>query len=868
MLKCSNVIRGAINLKRACHSQRKLRPQLAKQDTSDALTDLHGRYHSYLRISLTEKCNLRCSYCMPEEGVSLTPGQKLLTTQEILSLARLFVDEGVRKIRLTGGEPTIRKDLPEIISGLKGIPKLETVTMTTNGIVLKTRLSALKDAGLDGLNISLDTLIPAKFEFLTRRPGWKKVMEGIETALSLGYSPVKLNVVAMRGVNCDEIVDFVTFTKEKNVDVRFIEYMPFDGNKWNVKKMIPYSEMLDLIRAQYPELERLEDHPNDTSKAFKVPGFMGQIGFITSMSQHFCGTCNRLRLTADGNLKVCLFGNSEVSLRDALRGGTSKEDLIDLISMAVKRKKKRHAVIHHSRIYDARMLKCSNVIRGAINLRRACHSQRKLRPQLAKQDTSDALTDLHGRSHSYLRISLTEKCNLRCSYCMPEEGVSLTPGQKLLTTQEILSLARLFVDEGVRKIRLTGGEPTIRKDLPEIISGLKGIPKLETVTMTTNGIVLKTRLSALKDAGLDGLNISLDTLIPAKFEFLTRRPGWKKVMEGIETALSLGYSPVKLNVVAMRGVNCDEIVDFVTFTKEKNVDVRFIEYMPFDGNKWNVKKMIPFSEMLDSIRAQYPELKRLEDHPNDTSKAFKVPGFMGQIGFITSMSQHFCGTCNRLRLTADGNLKVCLFGNSEVSLRDALRGGTSKEDLIDLISMAVKRKKKRHAGFIIMEEYLWLEDSVGRRIFKVRRSKEGALRSFVEQQQAMREQQLTKQRSKIDRSSTDPHQMTVRGILEPRGRAPHDISFNGLLTQSYFKTGKGSPAIDALTQAQGRLNLRDASVNAYRSNPYQREDNNHSRVTPKNERDSISSSIRIYYKRPGRESEMEESALPVHVNVP
>ncbi|XP_014672360.1 PREDICTED: molybdenum cofactor biosynthesis protein 1-like [Priapulus caudatus] len=310
---------------------------------SDFLTDSFGRQHDYLRVSLTERCNLRCQYCMPEDGVELTPKKRLLSTEEVITISRVFVKEGVTKIRLTGGEPLVRKDIVDIVGELRKLVGLEQIAMTTNAIVLKSRLPDLHRAGLTHLNISLDTLVPAKFEFISRRKGWSRVMDGIDAALAIGYSPVKLNCVVMRGLNDDEICDFVDLTRAKDIDVRFIEYMPFNGNKWNDKKMVSYQEMLDLIRSRWPEVERLTDKPNDTSKAFKIPGFRGQFGFITSMTENFCGTCNRLRITADGNLKVCLFGNTEVSLRDALRGGMSEADLRQVIGAAVGRKKKQHA---------------------------------------------------------------------------------------------------------------------------------------------------------------------------------------------------------------------------------------------------------------------------------------------------------------------------------------------------------------------------------------------------------------------------------------------------------------------------------------------------------------------------------------------
>ncbi|KAG5677155.1 hypothetical protein PVAND_006936 [Polypedilum vanderplanki] len=312
-----------------------------KQQVSP-LIDSFGRFHSYLRISLTEKCNLRCQYCMPEEGVPLSPKSHLLTTDEIIYISKLFIDQGVRKIRLTGGEPTIRKDLVEIIARLKEIPLLENISITTNGLVLTRNLVSYQRAGLDSLNISLDTLQPKKYETITRRKGFERVVAGIDLAIQLGYKP-KINCVAMKNFNEDEICDFVEWTKDRNVDIRFIEYMPFSGNRWETEKLLSFRDMLNLIQQKYPTFEALENKPNDTSKAFRVPGYEGQVGFITSMTEHFCGSCNRLRITADGNLKVCLFGNKEVSLRDAIRNGCSEDDLIALIGASVLRKKKQHA---------------------------------------------------------------------------------------------------------------------------------------------------------------------------------------------------------------------------------------------------------------------------------------------------------------------------------------------------------------------------------------------------------------------------------------------------------------------------------------------------------------------------------------------
>ncbi|KAF7393966.1 hypothetical protein HZH68_010785 [Vespula germanica] len=320
--------------------------------SDDILTDSFGRRHTYLRISITERCNLRCTYCMPAEGVKLTARDGILKTEEIIRLADLFTKEGICKIRLTGGEPTVRKDVVDIVAELKKLKNLEQVAITTNGLTLTRQLPALQRAGLDALNISLDTLKADRFERFTRRKGWAKVMASIDLAVQLGYNPVKVNCVVMRGFNDDELVHFVNMTKDRPLDIRFIEYMPFDGNEWKENKMVSFDEMKKIIRQTYPEFQALPNKANDTSKAYQVPGFVGQIGFITSMTHNFCSSCNRLRITADGNLKVCLFeGESEVSLRDVLRNEGSEEDLKNIIRNAVWGKKKQHAVNRKEKLY-------------------------------------------------------------------------------------------------------------------------------------------------------------------------------------------------------------------------------------------------------------------------------------------------------------------------------------------------------------------------------------------------------------------------------------------------------------------------------------------------------------------------------------
>lgn len=309
------------------------------------LVDTFGRVHTYLRISLTERCNLRCTYCMPEDGVELSPKSHILTFEEIERLAKLFVNAGVNKIRLTGGEPLVRKDVELLVERIGRIPGVETLAITTNGLLLPKKLPRLQAAGVNLLNISLDTLDAHKFEQITRRRGFDRVLDAIEDAVQLGYDPVKVNCVVMRGINDDELEAFVALTEERPIEVRFIEYMPFQGNGWNDAKFIPYSEMLGRLENRFT-LIRCADGPTDTSKTFQVPGFQGRVGFITSMSDEFCSSCNRLRLTADGALKVCLFGNAEVSLRDLIRAGAGDDELMEAIENAVRRKKKAHAGLH------------------------------------------------------------------------------------------------------------------------------------------------------------------------------------------------------------------------------------------------------------------------------------------------------------------------------------------------------------------------------------------------------------------------------------------------------------------------------------------------------------------------------------------
>ena len=291
------------------------------------LEDTFGRHHNYLRISITEHCNLRCSYCMPEEGISLTPKSNLMTAEEILHIAKTFVAVGVTKIRLTGGEPLVRKDAKKIILDLGKLGV--DLTITTNGILVPNYIETFKTAGIQTVNISIDSLEKAKFNQITRRNYFDEVMKNIDLLLQEGFC-VKLNVVLIKDFNDNEIIDFIRLTKDKNIQVRFIEFMPFSGNQWDKSKLVSYAEMMDILQTEYPfnEIERLTDAPNDTSKNFKIASHLGRFAIISSVTNPFCSTCNRIRLTADGKLKNCLFSNSETSLLETLRAGESILPLI------------------------------------------------------------------------------------------------------------------------------------------------------------------------------------------------------------------------------------------------------------------------------------------------------------------------------------------------------------------------------------------------------------------------------------------------------------------------------------------------------------------------------------------------------------
>ncbi len=321
---------------------------------------------------------------------------------------------------------------------------------------------------------------------------------------------------------------------------------------------------------------------------------------------------------------------------------------------------------------------------------------------MSEQPDHNVLTDAFGREHTYLRISLTERCNLRCTYCMPAEGVDLKPRDHILSFEEIMRLAELLVSRGVTKIRLTGGEPLIRKELVQLVERLATLEGLQELTITTNGLLLSRKLTDLQRAGITGFNISLDTLREDRFLHITRRKGLDTVLDAIRMTVEAGYDPVKVNCVVIRGFNEDELVDFVAMTREMPIEMRFIEYMPFDGNTWHTDKFLPYREMVDIIQQRWPDFEAEGGDDLEIAKRWQVPGHQGKVGFISSMSDHFCAGCNRIRITADGKLKVCLFGANEVNLRDMMRAGIEDDRLLETVQSALARKAASHAGMDVL----------------------------------------------------------------------------------------------------------------------------------------------------------------------
>ena len=308
------------------------------------LVDSYGRVHNDLRISVTDRCNLRCVYCMPEEGLSFLPGSELLTFDEIERLAQVAKGLGVTALRLTGGEPLVRKGLPSLIARLSAVG-FEDLAMTTNGTELARTAATLASAGLRRVNVSCDSLRPERFAAIRRRGKLNAVLNAMEAAEKAGLMPLKVNVVLLRDQNDDEILDFASFARATGRIVRFIEFMPLDAQgEWDRNQLVPGREVLERISSVWP-LEPLSESPGTApAERFRFADGIGEIGLISSVSEPFCGTCNRLRLTADGALRNCLFSDDERTVRDLLRHGGSDADLSLLFRQAVWEKFPGHGI--------------------------------------------------------------------------------------------------------------------------------------------------------------------------------------------------------------------------------------------------------------------------------------------------------------------------------------------------------------------------------------------------------------------------------------------------------------------------------------------------------------------------------------------
>jgi len=275
---------------------------------------------------------------------------------------------------------------------------------------------------------------------------------------------------------------------------------------------------------------------------------------------------------------------------------------------------------------------------------------------------------------------------------MPEEGVKLSPKASLLSADEIIAIAQIFVELGITRIRLTGGEPLVRKDVGDIMLRLSKLPV--ELCLTSNALLVHRHLDTLLEAGIKHINISLDTLQSAKFSIIARRDGFAQVMANIDLLLAHKFT-VKVNAVLIKGFNDNELIDFIEWTKDRSLQIRFIEFMPFDGNQWQWDKIVPYQHIIDTLQAHYPVLEKQQDGKNDTAKTFRIPSYQGTFGVISSMTEHFCGSCNRLRLTANGHLKNCLFSNNETDLLSAYRQG---KDIRPLIQQNLQAKHFKHGG--------------------------------------------------------------------------------------------------------------------------------------------------------------------------
>jgi cyclic pyranopterin phosphate synthase len=320
------------------------RGPVAKAGTR-SLIDGYGRQISDLRISVTDRCNFRCVYCMPEEGMQWLKRETILSFEEIERVAKIGVELGIEEVRLTGGEPTLRPDLPELVERLARLP-LRSLSLTTNGFLLRSLARPLAEAGLRRINVSLDTLQHDRFHQIARRRGLDEVLAGLEELeRHPSISPIKVNVVAMRDFTEDEVVAFAELSRRKPYVIRFIEFMPLDADgNWQRERVLSGAEIKAIIERDFMPMVPVPAEPSSTSRRYTFADGIGELGFINPVSQPFCGTCNRIRLTADGQLRTCLFSIDEWDLRGALRSGASDEQIADILIEAVSHKELKHKI--------------------------------------------------------------------------------------------------------------------------------------------------------------------------------------------------------------------------------------------------------------------------------------------------------------------------------------------------------------------------------------------------------------------------------------------------------------------------------------------------------------------------------------------
>ena len=319
------------------------------------LIDRFGRIANDLRISVTDRCNYRCTYCMPAD-VQWMPKPQILTFEEIEFLTRIFAEEGVREIRLTGGEPLVRKNLPDLITRLRQINPIQEISLTTNGYYLQKYAKDLRSSGVDRINISCDSLKPHRFEQITGSNSFDRVMAGIEEAQQAGFFPIKINCVVIRGFNDDEILDFLMWGEQRKLQIRFIEFMPLDGDhKWKRQNVVSQKEIVEIARRQYEVTKAGQSEPSPATK-FSYNEGKGDFGVIPSVSEPFCGSCNRVRITADGKFRTCLFAIDEIDLRSPLRSGASGAEISEMIRAAVREKWAGHHINDHDFQQPARAM--------------------------------------------------------------------------------------------------------------------------------------------------------------------------------------------------------------------------------------------------------------------------------------------------------------------------------------------------------------------------------------------------------------------------------------------------------------------------------------------------------------------------------